>query len=97
MRKKEEENKEWKDYYEERNILDEISDEAVKFTLEGDLRREILSGKRKRKLKNVTIKVDPLQIVAIKKLSNMKSIPYQTLIRHWLTEGIKHEMDSVLK
>jgi len=56
-----------------------------------------LSGKRKRKLQNVTIKVDPLQIVAIKKLSNMKSIPYQTLIRHWLAEGIKHEMDSVLK
>jgi len=45
----------------------------------------------------VTIKVDPLQIVAIKKLSNMKSIPYQTLIRHWLAEGIKQEMDSVLK
>ena len=97
MRKKEEENKEWKDYYEERNILNEISDEAVDFTLEGDLRQEILSGKRKRKLKNVTIKVDPMQIVAIKKLSNMKSIPYQTLIRHWLAEAIKHEMDSVLK
>ena len=91
------ENKDWKDYYEGRNILDEISDEAVDFTLEGDLRQEILSGKRKRKLKNVTIKVDPLQIVAIKKLSNMKSIPYQTLIRHWLAEGIKHDMDLVLK
>ena len=97
MRKKEKENKGWKDYYDGRNILDEISDEAIEFTLEGDLRQEILSGKRKRKLKNVTIKVDPLQIVAIKKLSNMKSIPYQTLIRHWLAEGIKHEMDSVLK
>ena len=97
MRKKEEENKDWKDYYEGRNILDEISDEAVEFALEGALRQEILSGKRKRKLKNVTIKVDPLQIVAIKKLSNMKSIPYQTLIRHWLAEGIKQEMDSVLK
>ena len=97
MRKKQEKNKEWKDYYEGSNILDEISDEAVDFTLEGDLRQEILSGKRKRKLKNVTIKVDPLQILAIKKLSNMKSIPYQTLIRHWLAEGIKHEMDSVLK
>ena len=97
MREKEEDNKEWKDYYEERNILDEISDEAVEITLQGDLQQEILSGKRKRKLKNVTIKVDPLQIMAIKKLSNMKSIPYQTLIRHWLNEGIKREMDSVLK
>jgi hypothetical protein len=35
--------------------------------------------------------------MAIKKLSNMKSIPYQTLIRHWLSEGIKEELDSVLK
>jgi predicted DNA binding CopG/RHH family protein len=97
MKKKEEENKDWKDCYEGRNILDEISEERVDIALDGDLREEILSGKRKRKLKNVTIKVDPLQIVAIKKLSNMKSIPYQTLIRHWLAEGIKHEMDSVLK
>jgi len=97
VRKKEKENKDWKYYYEGKNILDEISDEAVDFTLRGDLRQEILSGKRKRKLKNVTIKVDPLQIMAIKKLSNMKSIPYQTLIRHWLAEGIKNEMDSVLK
>ena len=97
MRTKEEENKDWKDYYEGSNILDKISDELADITLKGDLRQEILLGKRKRKLRNVTIKVDPLQIVAIKKLSNMKSIPYQTLIRHWLAEGIKHEMDSVLK
>ncbi len=88
---------EWKDYYEGVNILDQISDEAVDVSLEGDLRQEILSSKRKRKLKNVTIRVDPIQIVAIKKLSNMKSIPYQTLIRHWLAEGIKQEMDSALK
>ena len=88
---------EWEDYYDGINILDEISDEVVDVSLEDDLRQEILSGKRKRKLKNVTIKLDPMQIVAIKKLSNMKSIPYQTLIRHWLAEGIKHEMDSVLK
>jgi len=97
VRAKEEENKDWKDYYDGSNILDKISDEPVDITLKEDLRQEILLGKRKRKLKNVTIKVDPLQIVAIKKLSNMKSIPYQTLIRHWLAEGIKHEMDSVLK
>jgi len=38
-----------------------------------------------------TIKIDPLQIVAIKKLSTMKSIPYQTLIRHWLAEGIRQD------
>ena len=84
-------------YYDERNILDEITDESVDFILDEHLRDEILSGKRKRKLKNVTIKMDPLQVKAIKKLSTMKSIPYQTLIRSWLAEGIKSEIDLVLK
>jgi len=83
--------------YDERNILDEIIDESVDLILDEHLRDDILSGKRKRKLKNVTIKIDPLQVKAIKKLSTMKSIPYQTLIRSWLAEGIKTEMDSVLK
>jgi predicted DNA binding CopG/RHH family protein len=87
----------WIRYYDDRNILDEITDETVEFILDEHLRDEILSGKRKRKLKNVTIKIDPLQVKAIKKLSTMKSIPYQTLIRSWLAEGIKSEMDSVLK
>ena len=89
--------KNWTRYYDERNILDEITDEPVELILDEHLRDEILSGKRKRKLKNVTIKIDPLQVKAIKKLSTMKSIPYQTLIRSWLAEGIKSEMDSVLK
>jgi predicted DNA binding CopG/RHH family protein len=84
-------------YYEEHNILDESTDETVDLILDEHLRDEILSGKRKRKLKNVTIKIDPLQVKAIQKLSTMKSIPYQTLIRSWLAEGIKSEMDSVLK
>ena len=87
----------WIRYYDDSNILDEITDEYVDFVLDEYLRDEILSGKRKRKLKNVTIKMDPLQVKAIKKLSTMKSIPYQTLIRSWLAEGIKSEMDAVLK
>ena len=95
MRKKDKKTKDWKSYYEDKNILDEMIDDPVDLSLDDGLRQEILSGKRKRKLKNVTIKVDPLQIMAIKKLSNMKSIPYQTLIRHWLAEGIKQELDSV--
>ena len=97
MTKQKRKSKDWKEYYEEKSILDEITDEPVDLSLSDMLREEILSGKRRRKLKNVTIKVDPLQIMAIKKLSNMKSIPYQTLTRHWLSEGIKEELDSVLK
>ena len=97
MKKQVKKSNDWIGYYEDRNILDEISDESIDLSLDDRLRQDILSGKRKRKLKNVTIKIDPLQIVAIKKLSTMKSIPYQTLIRHWLAEGIKQEWDSVLK
>jgi predicted DNA binding CopG/RHH family protein len=97
MKKQNKKSKNWVKYYDERNILSEISDEPVDLNLEDGLRQDILSGKRKRKLKNVTIKIDPLQVMAIKKLSTMKSIPYQTLIRHWLAEGIKQELDSVLK
>ena len=97
MSKQNAKSKNWIRYYEQRNILDEITDETVDLILDEHLRYEILSGKRKRKLKNITIKIDPLQVKAIKKLSTMKSIPYQTLIRSWLAEGIKSEMDSVLK
>jgi predicted DNA binding CopG/RHH family protein len=89
--------KNWIQYYDDHDILDEITDEPVNLVLDEHLREDIVSGKLKRKLKSITIKVDPLQIKAIKKLSTMKSIPYQTLIRSWLAEGIKSEMDSVLK
>ena len=97
MNKQAQKRKNWIRYYDEHNILDEFTDESVDLILDEHLRDEILSGKRKRKLKNITIKVDPLQVKAIKKLSSMKSIPYQTLIRSWLAEGVKSEMDSVLK
>ena len=97
MKKQVSKSKNWIQYYDDRDILNEITDESVDFVLDERLHDDIISGKRKRNLKNVTIKVDPLQIKAIKKLSTMKAIPYQTLIRHWLAEGIKSEMDSVLK
>lgn len=89
--------KQWVKYYEQENILNEITDEPVELTLDDRLRQDIVSGKRKRKLKNITIKIDPLHVKAIKKLATMKSIPYQTLVRHWLAEDIKKELDSVLK
>ena len=94
MRKQEKKSEDWIDYYEHGDILDEVTDESVDLSSDKRLRRDILSGKRKRKLKNITIKIDPLQIIAIKKLANMKSIPYQTLIRHWLAEDIKKEFEA---
>ena len=79
-------------YYDKRRVLKEILDEPIEMGLETELRTSILSGKRRRKLTNISIKVDPLQIQAIKKVATMKSIPYQTLIRHWLSQGIKKEL-----
>ncbi len=84
-------NKEAK-YYDQHEILDEIFDEALDLNLETELRNDILQGRRKRKLKNISIKMDPLHVQTIRKIATMKSIPYQTLIRHWLAEEIKKEL-----
>ena len=97
MKKEGKKSKDWISYYENHDLLREITDDPVDLSLTERLANDIRSAKRKRKLKNVTIKLDPLQIIAIKKLSTMKSMPYQTLIRHWLAEGIKQEMDLVAK
>ena len=90
---KKERDKQWADFYDQVNILDELLEEPMKFRLGEGLRRDILSKKRKRKLQNITIKMDPLQVKAIRKLATTKSIPYQTLIRHWLSEEIKKELN----
>ncbi len=47
---KKEKDKEWADYYDQVNILDELLEEPVEFSLGERLRRDILSKKRKRRL-----------------------------------------------
>ena len=90
---KKERDKQWADYYDQVNILDELLEEPVEFSLGERLRRDVLSKKRKRRLQNITIKIDPLHVQAIRKLATTKSVPYQTLIRHWLSEEIKKELN----
>jgi predicted DNA binding CopG/RHH family protein len=90
---KKEKDKQWADYYDQVNVLDELLEEPVEFSLSEQLRRDIFSRRRKRKLQNLTIKMDPLQVQAIRKLATTKSIPYQTLIRYWLSEEIKKELN----
>lgn len=80
-------------YYEDRDILEEITQDPVELSLDEGLLRDILQKKRKRKLQNVTIKMDPLQVRTIRKLATMKSMPYQTLVRHWLSDKIRQELD----
>jgi predicted DNA binding CopG/RHH family protein len=83
----------WEEYYDQADILNELLEEPVHFSLDDQLQKEILSGKRARRLKNVTIKIDPLQVQMIRKMAVTKSMPYQTLIRHWLSEKLKSELN----
>ncbi|MBS3907355.1 MAG: hypothetical protein KGZ49_10000 [Syntrophaceae bacterium] len=82
----------WTDYYDQADIFEELIEGPIHFNLDPRLKQDILSKRTKRKLKNMAIKMDPLQVIAIRKLATKKSIPYQTLIRHWLSEMIKKEL-----
>jgi len=93
MKKRKQKAKDWSAYYDQTSLLDELTEEPVAFSLDDQLVRGILSGNRKRKLQNITIKMDPLQVRTIRKLATIKSIPYQTLIRHWLSDQIRKELN----
>ena len=80
------------EYYDRHGVLGEIVQGPVAFWLEEELRRQILEGHRVRHLQNISLKLDPAQIQALKKIASMKSIPYQTLIRQWLAEAIRKEL-----
>jgi hypothetical protein len=82
-------------YYDRRGVLAEIEDDPVPFSLNDALRRQILSGKRRSKLRNVSIKLDTVQIQALRKIATLRSIPYQTLIRELLVAGIRRELRMV--
>ncbi len=80
------------EYYDKRGVLGEIIEGDVAISLDEALRGDIVTGKRKRKLRNVTIKIDPLYLVSIKKVATQKGIPYQTLVRQWVAEKIRKEL-----
>jgi hypothetical protein len=80
------------EYYDAHGVLGEIVDDDVVLSLDESLKEDILSGKRRRNLRNITIKIDPLYLVSIKKVATMKGIPYQTLVRQWFAEKIKKEL-----
>lgn len=82
----------WAAYYERRGVLREIEDRPVAFALDEELRRRIRSGGTARRLQNLSIKLDPAHVVALRKIAVRKAIPYQTLIRLWLAEGIRREL-----
>jgi len=92
-RKRKKKGEKWADYYDRVDILEEIMEEPLEFSLDEQLLRDILEKKRKRKLQNVTIKMDPLQVHTIRKLATIKSMSYQTLVRHWLSDKIRQELN----
>lgn len=79
-------------YYEAHGLLGELLSGDVAIYLEEDLKSDILAGRRKRKLKNVTLKLDPLCLQSIKKIATRQGVPYQTIVRQWLTEKIRKEL-----
>lgn len=81
-----------KEYYDTHDILEDIIDEDIDLSLDEALKKDIITGKRKRKLQNISIKIDPLYLQSIKKIATLKGIPYQTLMRHWLVKEIKKEL-----
>ena len=79
-------------YYDRRGGLGELVGRPVEFALDEALRGQILEGSRGRRLRNVSIKLDPVQIQAVRKIATMRAVPYQTLIRQWLAEAIRKEL-----
>jgi predicted DNA binding CopG/RHH family protein len=80
------------EYYDSQGVLSDIVEGEVAMSLDDALRQDILSGKRRRKLQNITIKLDPLYLLSIKKVATQKGIPYQTLVRQWVAENIRKEL-----
>ncbi|MFH0933559.1 MAG: CopG family antitoxin [Nitrospirota bacterium] len=80
------------EYYDTHGILKDIIDEEIDLSLDDALRKSIITGSRKRKLRNISIKIDPLYLQSVKKIATMKGVPYQTLIRQWLIKEIKKEL-----
>jgi len=62
MGKRGDRNENWPDYYDHSNILEDLAGLPVRFSLDPELQKDILADKRVKKLKNITSKIDPVQI-----------------------------------
>jgi len=61
----------------------------VRVTIAPALRRRVAA--RASVKKPVTLRLEPQQIAAAKRLARQKSVPYQTLLRMWIAEGLRKE------
>ncbi len=53
--------------------------------------KEQINSKRELK-KPITLRMEPSQVALIKKIAAEKGLPYQALIRMWITEMVKKEV-----
>jgi len=85
-----------REFWDSHSFLDfpEEVEEVEPFPLASELREEILSGKRRRKMKRISLSFDPYLIEMIKRIAKRKSIPYQCLIRMWLAERLEEELSK---
>lgn len=74
-------------FWDEHDSIEFIEDfEPVEIEVASELEGVILN---KRELKKpVTLRLEPRQIEAVKFIASKKGLPYQTLIRMWIVEGI---------
>ena len=81
--------KEEAEFWDTHNSLDYIeSDEQVEIELAPELAAKIRERSR---TKRVTLRLRVSQIEAAKEIARKKDIPYQTLMRSWIAEGIRRE------
>ncbi|MFZ5646085.1 MAG: CopG family antitoxin [Bacillota bacterium] len=85
--KTEEEEARFWDEHDSTDFIEEF--EPVDIKVAPELEIEIL---KKRELKKpITLRLEPKQINDVKKIAIRKGLPYQTLIRMWITERIETE------
>lgn len=87
FRSEEEEALFW-DSHDSTDYLDDLEPVEIEVTPE---LKEKISSKRELK-KPITLRLEPNQIDAVKKIASKKGLPYQTLIRMWIVEGIRREV-----
>ncbi len=78
--------KEEAEFWDTHNSLEYLdTDEPIGLELAPELVKDRLKSKR------VTLRLRMSQIEDAKAIAREKDIPYQTLMRSWITEGIKRE------
>ncbi|WP_035106688.1 CopG family antitoxin [Desulfovirgula thermocuniculi] len=80
------------EFWDTHNTLDYLEgDEAVDIELDPALEAKI---RERAKTKRVTLRLRVSQIEAAKEIAKRKDIPYQTLLRSWIAEGIRRELEA---